>query len=120
MLIIVFSGRAKVGSQLKDILARLHVLVIGPGLGREDYMQDYAQMAISIAREQDKYIVLDADGLWLIQNHPEYIKGYRKAVLTPNLVEFNRLCDSLVILTDYDWRSADICWWFAAHPERRA
>ncbi|KAF8328388.1 YjeF domain-containing protein [Cantharellus anzutake] len=92
--------RARVESQLRDIFERLHVVVIGPGLGREDHMQDYARMAISIARDQDKYVVLDADGLWLIQKHPEYIRGYRKAVLTPNIVEFGRLRDALKIPKD--------------------
>jgi len=92
--------RESVKKALKDILLRLHVIVIGPGLGRDDHMQDFARTAISLAREQDKYIVLDADGLWLIQNHPEYIRGYAKAVLTPNVVEFSRLRDALQIPKD--------------------
>ena len=41
------------------------------------------------------YVVVDADGLWLLQNEPEVIKGYRKAVLTPNVAEFARLCDKV-------------------------
>ena len=43
------------------------------------------------------YIVVDADGLWLLQNEPDIIKGYRKAILTPNVAEFSRLCDKLGI-----------------------
>jgi ATP-dependent NAD(P)H-hydrate dehydratase len=38
------------------------------------------------------------DGLFLVQNHPETVKNYQKAVLTPNVVEFKRLCETMVIL----------------------
>ena len=78
------------------MIDRLHTIVIGPGLGREEHMQEFARVVISAARERKKYIVVDADGLWLIQKHPEYVKGYHKAVLTPNVVEFERLRESLV------------------------
>jgi len=94
------NDRQAINSELKDVMSRLHVIIIGPGLGRADHMQDFARTAISFAREQNKYIVLDADGLWLIQKHPEYIKGYAKAVLTPNVVEFGRLRDALRIPKD--------------------
>lgn len=90
------SDQEAIKSEVRGILDRLHAIVIGPGLGREEHMQEYARMAISVAREQDKFVVLDADGLWLIQKHPEYIKGYARAVLTPNVVEFQRLRESLV------------------------
>ncbi|KAG8935687.1 hypothetical protein FRC02_006963 [Tulasnella sp. 418] len=87
-------------SELEGILQRLHVLVIGPGLGREESTQSLGRVAIELAKEQDKYIVLDADGLYLIQNEPHLVKNYRKAVLTPNVVEFGRLCDSMKVPKD--------------------
>lgn len=59
-------------------------------------MQLAARVAIRLAREKDLYIVIDADGLWLVQSDPEVVKGYKKAVLTPNVVEFERLCDAVV------------------------
>jgi len=59
-------------------------------------MQKYAKLALNIAREQDKYVVLDADALWMVQNDPKIVKGYSKAILTPNIVEFKRLSDTLV------------------------
>ena len=37
---------------LQSLLSRLHALVIGPGLGREPYMQSFAKMAIGIAKDQ--------------------------------------------------------------------
>lgn len=86
-------------SDLSGVLERLHVLVIGPGLGREVYMQKYARLALRLAREQDMYVVLDADALWMVQNDLEVVKGYSKAVLTPNIVEFQRLSESVVRLS---------------------
>ena len=41
-------------------------------------------------------VVIDADGLWHLTNNPNVIKGYRKAVLTPNAVEFSNLVHSVL------------------------
>ncbi|POY72196.1 hypothetical protein BMF94_4772 [Rhodotorula taiwanensis] len=78
----------------KGILPRLHTLVIGPGLGRSDHMQLAARIALRLARENKLYVVIDADGLFLVQNDPAVVKGYDRAVLTPNVVEFGRLAES--------------------------
>ncbi|KAJ3991794.1 H-hydrate dehydratase [Lentinula boryana] len=79
--------------ELSSLLSRLHVLIIGPGLGREPYMQNYAKLAVTLARESGMFLVLDADALFLIGKEPELIKGYRRVVLTPNVVEFKRLSE---------------------------
>lgn len=81
---------------LSSLLSRLHVLIIGPGLGREDYMQRFAKLALSIAKEQGMFVVLDADALWMIGQDLALIKGYRRAILTPNVVEFKRLSEKVV------------------------
>ena len=54
-------------------------------------------MAVSIAKERKMYIVLDADGLYMIGENISIIKGYRRAVLTPNVVEFKRLSEIIGI-----------------------
>lgn len=59
-------------------------------------MQLAARTAIRLARENDLYIVLDADGLFLVQNDPSVVRGYKRAVLTPNVVEFGRLAEACV------------------------
>ncbi|EJC99974.1 Ribokinase-like protein [Fomitiporia mediterranea MF3/22] len=89
--------RDSVKSELDSLLRRLHVLIVGPGLGREDYMQEYARIAVRLAREQKMYLVLDADALFLVGNDPKVISGYEKAVLTPNVVEFKRLSEAVNI-----------------------
>ncbi|KAG0309839.1 hypothetical protein BGZ98_005379 [Dissophora globulifera] len=83
---------AQTFDDIGKLLPRIHVLVVGPGLSRDKGMLQSAKHAIEKAKELDIPIVIDADGLFLIQNDPELIHGYAKAVLTPNLVEFKRLC----------------------------
>lgn len=91
---------AKVEGELRSLLSRLHVLVMGPGLGREEYMQSYARLALSIAREQAMFVVLDADALYMVGKELSLVKGYRRAVLTPNVVEFKRLSESAGVTPD--------------------
>ncbi|KAK9476034.1 Ribokinase-like protein [Lipomyces japonicus] len=98
-------GNLKLDDVLKPIYAlldRIHVVVVGPGLGRDKIMLDIASSVIQRAREKDLHIVIDADGLYLVQQNPDVIKGYAKAILTPNIVEFQRLCNALHIsVPDY-------------------
>ena len=39
--------------------------------------------------------VLDADGLLLVIQNPDLVKGYKECILTPNVVEFGRLAKAL-------------------------
>lgn len=96
----LFSSPNDRESQLQPILSRLHVLIIGPGLGREHHMQSLAKTAIHLARKAGIFIVLDADALYLIANEPSLIHGYTRAVLTPNISEFKRLSDKLGVDPD--------------------
>ena len=59
-------------------------------------MQKFARLAVTLAKEQKMYLVLDADALWMVEKDPSIIKGYEKAVLTPNVVEFKRLSEAVV------------------------
>jgi len=86
----------QVKSELSSLLSRLHVLVIGPGLGREDYMISHAKTALNLAKENAMYVVLDADALWMLGQDLGILKGYRRAVITPNLMEFKRLSEAVV------------------------
>lgn len=80
-----------------DMLPRLHVLVIGPGLGRDEVTQKQVKAVIQAARKNDPPVplVLDADALWLVQSDPEIVSGYKECILTPNVVEFGRLAKSV-------------------------
>ncbi|KIK50461.1 hypothetical protein GYMLUDRAFT_182735 [Collybiopsis luxurians FD-317 M1] len=91
------SSPSDVKPELNSLFSRLHVLVIGPGLGREPYMQNFAKLALNLARERGMFLVLDADALLLVGQDVSLIQGYRRAVLTPNVVEFQRLSEQVGI-----------------------
>lgn len=85
----------KIADRIMPLLDRLHVLVIGPGLGRDPLMQETCARVIRAARDRGMPMVLDADALMLVSKDPSLVKGYGLAVLTPNVVEFGRLTKSL-------------------------
>lgn len=58
-------------------------------------MQHYARTALALARARAMFVVLDADALWMVGQELSLVKGYRRAVLTPNVVEFKRLCEQV-------------------------
>ncbi|KAI9639352.1 putative cytoplasm protein [Dioszegia hungarica] len=95
--------------ELKGIMSRLHVLIIGPGLGRDDHMQNCARIAFGLAKDMDQMgVVVDADGLWLVQSEPKLVMdwpGVPRIVLTPNIMEFKRLCEAMKIDTKAEPRT---------------
>ncbi|KAK3902598.1 Ribokinase-like protein [Staphylotrichum tortipilum] len=84
-----------VADRIIPLLSRLHVLVVGPGLGRDTLMQDTCALVIAAARARGLPLVLDADALLLVQRDPSLVHAYPLAVLTPNVVEFGRLAGAL-------------------------
>ncbi|RYP04460.1 hypothetical protein DL765_010189 [Monosporascus sp. GIB2] len=81
----------EISSKIIDMLPRLHVLVVGPGLGRDPLMHETLAKVLAAAREQRMPVVMDADSLALVIKSPELVMGWREVVLTPNVVEFGRL-----------------------------
>ncbi|CAH1958859.1 unnamed protein product [Acanthoscelides obtectus] len=78
--------------KIEPWLERLHVVVIGPGLGRNDQTFEVITKVIETCRQKQKPLVIDADGLFLIAQRHDLIKNYpAPVVLTPNVMEFNRL-----------------------------
>ena len=77
-------------------LPRLHVLVVGPGLGRNPRVLESVAAIIEAAKLRELPIVIDADGLWLINERPSLVRGYTRAVLTPNAMEFRRLASAVL------------------------
>ena len=77
------------------MLPRLHVLVIGPGLGRDPVTLKVIAEVIREARARSVPFILDADGLFLVTKHPDLIKGYNNCILTPNVNEFKNLALAL-------------------------
>lgn len=84
-----------VASIIIEMLARLHVLVIGPGLGRDELMQATCKKVITAARERQIPIVMDADALQIVNTEPSFVSGWKEVILTPNVVEFARLAQAV-------------------------
>lgn len=80
-----------------SMLSRLHSLVIGPGLGRDGVTLKVVAEVIKEARSKSIPFVLDADGLLIVTEDPNIVKGYKECILTPNVVEFGRLAKALGI-----------------------
>ncbi|XP_036324646.1 ATP-dependent (S)-NAD(P)H-hydrate dehydratase [Rhagoletis pomonella] len=77
--------------QITPWMERLHVLVIGPGLGRDPKIQKTAIRLIKLCKELNKPLVIDADGLFILNENIDLVNGLCNVILTPNKVEFRRL-----------------------------
>ncbi|NXE64291.1 NNRD dehydratase, partial [Calcarius ornatus] len=108
--------------EVEKWLPRLHSVVIGPGLGRDEVLLENAKGIIEKSKMKGIPIIIDAvsiffisvsgltlknlfskcsycvlqDGLWLISQQPSLIQGYQRAILTPNYMEFSRLYEAML------------------------
>lgn len=82
--------------EIDNWLPRLHAVVLGPGLGRNQGMLGRITLIVDKARALDIPLVIDADGLWHLATNPGMLKGYTRAVITPNAMEFSRLVKSVL------------------------
>jgi ATP-dependent NAD(P)H-hydrate dehydratase len=80
-------------------LDRMHCLIVGPGLGRCPIVMEATAKIIEMAKSKRVALVVDADALFLLTQYKDLIAGYRKVVLTPNAVEYQRLVEHKVALT---------------------
>uniref|UniRef100_A0A336MQX3 ATP-dependent (S)-NAD(P)H-hydrate dehydratase n=1 Tax=Culicoides sonorensis TaxID=179676 RepID=A0A336MQX3_CULSO len=78
-------------AQIEPWLERLHVCIIGPGLGRDRSILQTVTDLIKICRQLEKPLIIDADGLFLLTQDISLVKDYRGLILTPNAIEFSRL-----------------------------
>ena len=83
-------------------MERLDVLVIGPGLGRHPQVFQKVKEIITLAKDARLPLVLDGDALFLLAQIPTLIHGYPNAVLTPNAMEYARLCHATTLCDRID------------------
>ncbi|KAL4420236.1 hypothetical protein ABPG77_011060 [Micractinium sp. CCAP 211/92] len=81
-------------------LDRFDAVLVGPGLGRDPLTLATVAEIMRGVRRRSLPMVVDADGLWLVNQDPSLVQGYANAVLTPNKVEFQRLADKLGVPLD--------------------
>lgn len=86
--------------KIAGLIERVDTFVVGPGFGRDALMLKSLMRIINEIKVVNKPVILDADSLFLLLLQPEVIHGYPKAILTPNVVEFARLCKALSIDND--------------------
>ena len=74
-------------SQIKKILSRVNVIVLGPGAGRKAWTR---KLILKIIREVNKPIVVDADALYALAQRPDVLtkRKVKNLVLTPHEGEF--------------------------------
>lgn len=75
---------------VQSFLPRLHVLLIGPGLGRRPQVMDMVSRIVGAARRAGLPMVIDADGLWWAAQNLSLLHG-SLCLLTPNAAELDRL-----------------------------
>jgi len=92
-------GDAAGADAIKGWLPRFNAVVVGPGLGRDPALLAAARAVVHECKEAALPLVLDADGVGLVVECPELVKGYPQAVLTPNVNEFRRLAAALGVET---------------------
>lgn len=79
------------------LVERIDMFIVGPGFGRDPLMLKTLIRVVEEIKVANKPVILDADSLFLLSVMPELIQGYSKAVITPNVVEFGRICSALSI-----------------------
>jgi ATP-dependent NAD(P)H-hydrate dehydratase len=80
--------------QVTELMDKLHVLVVGPGLGRCPLVLEATARILGEAQSRNIPLVLDADALWLLTLKPRILLSSTSTspiVLTPNAMERKRL-----------------------------
>lgn len=90
------SVSSKVLTEVGRWMERFDCLVVGPGLGRDPFLLDCVSEIMKLARRSNVPLVIDADGLFLVTNSMDLIRGYPLAVLTPNVNEYKRLVEKIL------------------------
>lgn len=92
--------------KIEALIDRMHVVVLGPGLGRDKIILETALSILEyiLTRHCGSIpVIIDADGLVLISTSPygermmEVMEKFPpgRMIITPNAVEFERICKSL-------------------------
>ncbi|MEW5308884.1 MAG: hypothetical protein WDW38_000806 [Sanguina aurantia] len=82
-------------ARLRPWLSRCTVVVVGPGLGDDPWVNATAARLIATAREMGLPLLVDGSGINIIVQNPGLVRGYSRCVLTPNLAELGRLAASV-------------------------
>ena len=85
---------ANAGHALVDVLEKVDVVLIGPGLGRS---KDTEDLLLWILENYKGPLVIDADGIYLLRDHIDVLRGRAcPVILTPHEGEFSQLMNQAV------------------------
>lgn len=74
-----------------EVIEKINVLIVGPGLGKDELVVQSVNAIIKLAQEQLLPVIVDGDGIHVVLTYPDTIRNYSHAILTPNAAEFRRL-----------------------------
>ncbi|EDK46634.1 hypothetical protein PVL30_005545 [Lodderomyces elongisporus] len=86
--------------KVQTLLSKSDIVVVGPGFGRDPLMLKTLVRIIEEIKVLNKPLILDADSLYLLSIQPQIITNYAKAIITPNVVEFQRIAKKFNIDID--------------------
>ncbi|KAJ0398781.1 hypothetical protein ATCC90586_001305 [Pythium insidiosum] len=85
-------------NRIAQVFPRIDTLVFGPGLGRDRAVQAATTQLIQRAKDAQLAIVLDGDALFFASLDPSLVHGYDRIILTPNAMEYARLCAAVKLI----------------------
>lgn len=92
LMVLPFLDDPDAINKIKPWLDRLHVALLGPGMGRADSTKQTFEAIICLCRSKNKPLIIDADGLFFVAQNPDILKDYpAPVILTPNKAEFARI-----------------------------
>lgn len=101
--------------KVTSYLDRLHVLIIGPGLGRRPLVMNATAQIIKNCQRRGLNVVLDADALYLLSLKEYHSILYKISksimVLTPNAVEYERLIESVGTSLEEHIKKTGVKWY---------
>jgi len=77
--------------KIQSHLGRIHVFIVGPGLGTDPTVLDITKQLLSIFRANQKPVVLDADGFKCLEPDLSNVKNFKYLVMTPNAHEYQQI-----------------------------
>lgn len=81
--------------EAKKWFDKAHAALIGPGLGLGANIPNATEL-LCYCCEQRKPLVIDADGLSIVTRNYQLVQNKSFVILTPNVVEFERLCATVL------------------------
>lgn len=78
-------------SEISNWLTRLHVLIVGPGLGLNEKIFNVVTEVVKECKKLNLPLVIDADGLQWAKMNSMVLYDYKNVIMTPNAAEFKRV-----------------------------